>query len=244
MIFKIDKWTRIDNTLEQRNNILVSVFAIFGLFAATAQFSNDLYHKSFYSTKMDALIIFVLLSVYFLNERGRHKLAKIIFLGFINLILFVYACIVPKEVGVFLFFFPMISIATLIFNSNESKIRNPLIILPFIFIVILEFSDYHFFGNINIQQGDANSETSFIINLFISVIVLIFSLLYLVKINRNFETKKDEIAQELLEANEFLKKTNDELDHFVYSASHDLKAPLSSILGLINIAKLEVKEDK
>ncbi|MDH5474517.1 MAG: HAMP domain-containing histidine kinase, partial [Cyclobacteriaceae bacterium] len=68
--------------------------------------------------------------------------------------------------------------------------------------------------------------------------------LYLVKINRNFETKKDEIAQELLEANEFLKKTNDELDHFVYSASHDLKAPLSSILGLINIAKLEVKEDK
>ena len=128
MIFKIDKWTRIDKTLEQRNNILVSVFAIFGLFASTMQFLNDLYHKSYYSTEMDALIIFVFLSVYFLNERGKHKLAKIIFLGFINLILFIYACIVPKEVGIFLFFFPMISIATLIFNSNESKIRNPLVI--------------------------------------------------------------------------------------------------------------------
>lgn len=34
-----------------------------------------------------------------------------------------------------------------------------------------------------------------------------------------------------------LAKTNEELDRFVYSASHDMRAPLSSVLGLINIAK-------
>lgn len=36
-----------------------------------------------------------------------------------------------------------------------------------------------------------------------------------------------------------LKKVNEELDRFVYSASHDLRAPLSSILGLINVARLD-----
>jgi PAS domain S-box-containing protein len=36
-----------------------------------------------------------------------------------------------------------------------------------------------------------------------------------------------------------LQKTNNELDKFVYSVSHDLRAPLASILGLINIAELE-----
>jgi signal transduction histidine kinase len=36
-----------------------------------------------------------------------------------------------------------------------------------------------------------------------------------------------------------LQKTNHELDRFVYSASHDLRAPLSSILGLINISRRE-----
>lgn len=36
-----------------------------------------------------------------------------------------------------------------------------------------------------------------------------------------------------------LKKTNQELDLFVYSVSHDLRAPLASILGLINIAYKE-----
>ena len=40
------------------------------------------------------------------------------------------------------------------------------------------------------------------------------------------------------EQNELLAKTNEELDRFVYSTSHDLKAPLSSILGLINVAEL------
>ncbi len=36
-----------------------------------------------------------------------------------------------------------------------------------------------------------------------------------------------------------IKKVNTELDQFVYSVSHDLRAPLSSILGLVNISKKE-----
>lgn len=36
-----------------------------------------------------------------------------------------------------------------------------------------------------------------------------------------------------------LRKLNEELDRFVYSASHDLRAPLSSIMGLVEIARLE-----
>lgn len=40
-----------------------------------------------------------------------------------------------------------------------------------------------------------------------------------------------------------LQKVNAELDGFVYSASHDLKAPLLSILGLTNIAKIDSNEE-
>ena len=48
-----------------------------------------------------------------------------------------------------------------------------------------------------------------------------------------------------ISAEEELKTRNLELDNFVYKVSHDLRAPLASILGLINLTKLEEsKEDQ
>ena len=47
-------------------------------------------------------------------------------------------------------------------------------------------------------------------------------------------------AEDLLKTqNEELTKINSELDRFVYSASHDLRAPLMSIKGLLNMIKVD-----
>ncbi|HEY5826551.1 MAG TPA: HAMP domain-containing sensor histidine kinase [Cyclobacteriaceae bacterium] len=48
--------------------------------------------------------------------------------------------------------------------------------------------------------------------------------------------------QEVEKANQQLNQSNQELDRFVYSVSHDLSAPLKSIQGLIHISRLEAKE--
>ncbi len=45
--------------------------------------------------------------------------------------------------------------------------------------------------------------------------------------------------QELRSKNSELEKINKELDSFVYSASHDLRAPLKSVLGLVNLTKMD-----
>lgn len=45
--------------------------------------------------------------------------------------------------------------------------------------------------------------------------------------------------QELRYKNTELEKINKELDSFVYSASHDLRAPLKSVLGLVNLTKMD-----
>ncbi|MCV9385870.1 sensor histidine kinase [Reichenbachiella ulvae] len=43
--------------------------------------------------------------------------------------------------------------------------------------------------------------------------------------------------------NKELKKVNEELDRFVYSASHEMRSPLSSILGLVHIARSDKSGD-
>ncbi len=48
----------------------------------------------------------------------------------------------------------------------------------------------------------------------------------------------------LIEKNRDLEKVNSELDSFVYRVSHDLRAPLTSILGLISLMKTEADQEK
>lgn len=48
---------------------------------------------------------------------------------------------------------------------------------------------------------------------------------------------RKEAEEKLQRSNHELSKRNTELDNFVYSVSHDLRAPIASVLGLINLAK-------
>jgi PAS domain S-box-containing protein len=43
--------------------------------------------------------------------------------------------------------------------------------------------------------------------------------------------------------NNELKKTNDELDRFVYSTSHDLRVPLTNVMGLIDITEMSINDE-
>lgn len=55
-------------------------------------------------------------------------------------------------------------------------------------------------------------------------------------LNEEINTRK-EAEEKIARTNRELSKRNTELDNFVYSVSHDLRAPIASVLGLINLAK-------
>lgn len=43
---------------------------------------------------------------------------------------------------------------------------------------------------------------------------------------------------------ESLQRTNEELNRFIYSTSHDLRAPIATSLGIVNIAEMEINDKK
>ncbi|HYG19286.1 MAG TPA: ATP-binding protein [Ohtaekwangia sp.] len=56
---------------------------------------------------------------------------------------------------------------------------------------------------------------------------------------RHLEKKKKKAETSLRKQNTELTKINKELDSFVYSVSHNLRAPLMSVLGLVNLVQIE-----
>lgn len=78
-------------------------------------------------------------------------------------------------------------------------------------------------------------EDNYQLDLSYSVGIIDFLLLSLIGIGMVIWLLEDERTT--------LEKTNRELDSFLYSTSHDLRAPVASLLGLINIAKHDVKEE-
>ncbi|AWI26743.1 PAS domain S-box protein [Flavobacterium pallidum] len=65
----------------------------------------------------------------------------------------------------------------------------------------------------------------------------------LIVISHQDITNRKLIESQLLLNNESLQKTNNELDRFVYSVSHDLRSPLTSVLGLTGLIEAESKEE-
>lgn len=76
--------------------------------------------------------------------------------------------------------------------------------------------------------------------------ILMFSLVVVSVILYTKNRKEHQINQKLIARNkeiaaqaESLKILNEELDQFVYRSSHDLKAPLTSVLGLLTIIQMD-----
>jgi signal transduction histidine kinase len=59
------------------------------------------------------------------------------------------------------------------------------------------------------------------------------------ELNEEIHNRK-QTEENLQRANQELSKRNTELDNFVYSVSHDLRAPIASVLGLTNLAKKDL----
>ena len=64
----------------------------------------------------------------------------------------------------------------------------------------------------------------------------------LVVIGHQNISQRKQAEEIVLQKNEELEKTNFELDRFVYSVSHDLRSPLTSVLGLLSFIQEDSKE--
>lgn len=66
----------------------------------------------------------------------------------------------------------------------------------------------------------------------------------LTNVNAILEERVKDRTKELKETNIALKKSNEELDNFIYKTSHDIRGPLATLMGVCNIAQMDVKDQQ
>ncbi|MCH7512759.1 MAG: HAMP domain-containing histidine kinase [Bacteroidetes bacterium] len=189
---------------------------------------------------LDILSGVVMLIIYLLNEMKHYTFARYLFFIFLNAVLFTFANLLPKERGVYLIFFPVI---VLTFPMFAPERKNILFFsgLSVCLIIICEVFDYQLFGHV---VSDSSQYGSFIANLLLAIGVSVMAINFLVNINEEAKTFLNNLILKWNQKNKELEKANAELDRFVYSTSHELRSPLLSILGLINLLENENEKEK
>ncbi len=166
--------------------------------------------------------------------------AMIGLLGF-NIALFLVASSESLETGVYLHFVSASAVAISLFeyeDKEKSIFFVSLSVALFLMVNLLSF-DFISFREYSPENEDI-FYTAHTLGMTASSCFSLFMVLgtnyslqkFLIRNKRVIELQNDE-----------LQKRNEELDRFVYSASHDLRAPLASIKGVIGLMKLENKDD-
>ena len=189
-------------------------------------------------TNVPQYIFVVLLTVALvtlaLNKKGYHMAAAFFGLVIFNLVIYGIASSEPSQTGSHMYLGCASFAALVLFGYEQRYLGFLFLLFSVTLFFACHFSTYsplderHFTGE-EIQKF-------FIINTVSFILICVYLFHLVLRVNYASEAVHKENEERIKDQNAQLTKTNEELDRFVYSASHDLRAPLSSISGLITVA--------
>ena len=220
----------IPSRVDYRNAILRSQLAIITFVVAICYVFIDIYHGISGNEPYYLAVAMLAVVTVVLNRFQKYRLATVIFLLSINFFIFYFSIIDPFGSGVFMLFAVCSLMAFALLGFRHRKLAFAFILLSVALFLVSYWVDFNF-----IEKRTYSREYlqfSYTINFLVTLICSISIMYFLMDLHYHSQ-------RSMSEKNDQLQKANAELDRFVYSASHDLRAPLSSLLGLIEVAKLD-----
>lgn len=214
---------------EYKQVILSGQYALLGIIACSVLCVIDLIEGNLSVVFVFVSLILCLITSLLLHRCGRHCTAHFFLLIPVNLAAYLLTSSESAETWGYIHFISIALGGFIVFGYRQRWYAVMFAIFTFLLVALSYFPGYSF-----LPYRFYSEELMLylkLINFSMASVVCVAGVSLLIRLNYKNSVK-------LLESYKLLTKTNAELDRFVYSTSHDLRAPLTSILGLINIAEI------
>lgn len=238
LIIRLRKYIRLDREVrnEYKRILLVIQATLIGMAASMLFAVFDLIYQHYISMIQDISTFFVFMLSIFLITKGKFNPGKLMVILYGCTTLVINASRDGRYAGNEFLWFAILGAVVLFFSPKEKKYLIICFAAVLAGIIFLEYTNYSY---LHTHLSPGYNSVNYLLCFCVTSSLVCLYMVYLIKVNSDSERKLARLNHTLLRRNENLKKINNELDSFVYKASHDMRAPLTSLLGLIDISKRE-----
>jgi signal transduction histidine kinase len=191
----------------------------------------DSLHGYFHNIHIYIGLFVVALFVIGLNRKGFEQLSNFILLASVNLVVYLFAASdINHKVASGVFFVPIAFCGITLYGHKKRNIGFSFALLSAILLYISVYVDFTLLKVPDNSFPEHVFKQFYLINVMVCLIIGAMNIYFFLRINHYTET-------ELIASRKKIEEAYAKLDKLFFVVSHDLKAPLHSIKGLINISK-------
>ena len=233
----VGKGVYIESRNEFRQVMLSGQYGLISFAVLTFYLIRDIVEPPF---NLEMVIVFsvalILVSTSLVLHRyQRHCSANIFLFPTFNILLYLVVASEDLSAGAFVFFIPATLGSFAVFNYSQRKIAVGFAVLSFSLFILAMIGDFSLLSFRHYTESHIRLNQ--LINFSMAFPVSIMAVYLLISLNHHN-------ASSLVRSNKQLEKLNQELDRFVYSTSHDLRAPLLSVQGLLKLMDISTSSEE
>jgi len=216
--------------------ILTGMLCILTLFICLAFVISDVSRNQTNAIGVLFACMMVSLVAFMLNRRGNHLTAKILLAIAVNFTLFLLSESEPLEIGLYLFFIVTCIAAIVAFGLEELPLSVLFVGLSISLFLLSLYTDFGLYPHM--VADDEYIRFNILLNFLLALASAAIIVYFVVNLNYRSEKELRQNELEIKAKHEELVRLNAELDRFVYSTSHDLRSPISSMRGLVTLSRM------